>query len=76
MNRDHLLPSREQLENAERITNEYRAKLGDKIRIFFVVPDYYETRPKKCMNGWGSVFLTVTPDGTAVPCHRRHVART
>ncbi|NTV11925.1 MAG: SPASM domain-containing protein, partial [Zoogloea sp.] len=25
--------------------------------------------PKKCMNGWGNVFLTVTPDGTAVPCH-------
>ncbi|MBL8448657.1 MAG: pyrroloquinoline quinone biosynthesis protein PqqE [Dechloromonas sp.] len=69
VNRDHLLPSRAQLERAERITNEYRQKLGDRIRIFFVVPDYYETRPKKCMNGWGSVFLTVTPDGTAVPCH-------
>ena len=69
LNRDQLLPSREQIERAERITNEYRAKLGDKIRIFFVVPDYYETRPKKCMNGWGNVFLTVTPDGTALPCH-------
>ena len=69
LNRDALLPSREQLERAERITNEYRQKLGDKIRIFFVVPDYYETRPKKCMNGWGNVFLTVTPDGTALPCH-------
>jgi pyrroloquinoline quinone biosynthesis protein E len=21
------------------------------------------------MNGWGSVFLTVSPDGTALPCH-------
>jgi pyrroloquinoline quinone biosynthesis protein E len=21
------------------------------------------------MNGWGAVFLTVTPDGTALPCH-------
>ena len=30
--------------------------------MFFVVPDYYEKRPKKCMNGWGSVFLTITPD--------------
>jgi pyrroloquinoline quinone biosynthesis protein E len=69
INRDGLLPSREQLERAERITNEYREKLGDKIRIFFVVPDYYETRPKKCMNGWGNVFLTITPDGTALPCH-------
>lgn len=69
VNREALLPSREQLERAEQITNEYRQKLGDKIRIFFVVPDYYEQRPKKCMNGWGNVFLTVTPDGTALPCH-------
>ena len=69
LNRDGLMPSREQLESAERVTNEYRAKLGDKLKIFFVVPDYYETRPKKCMNGWGNVFLTITPDGSALPCH-------
>jgi PqqA peptide cyclase len=69
INRDHLLPSREQLQRAERITNEKRAQLGNRIRMFFVVPDYYETRPKKCMNGWGNVFLTITPDGTALPCH-------
>ena len=69
LNRDGLLPSREQLLRAEQVTNAYREKLGDRLRIFFVVPDYYETRPKKCMNGWGNVFLTVTPDGTALPCH-------
>ena len=69
LNRDGLMPSRDQLIRAERITNEYREKLGDKLRIFFVVPDYYETRPKKCMNGWGNIFLTITPDGTALPCH-------
>lgn len=69
VNREQLLPSREQIERAERITNERRARYGDRIRIFFVVPDYYETRPKKCMNGWGNVFLTVAPDGTALPCH-------
>lgn len=69
VNRDQLLPTRGQLERAERITNEYREKYGGRIRIFFVVPDYHETRPKKCMNGWGNVFLTVTPDGTALPCH-------
>ena len=39
------------------------------MRIFFVVPDYFERRPKPCMNGLGSIFLTVTPDGTALPCH-------
>ena len=69
LNREALLPSREQLERAERVTNACREKLGDKLKIFFVVPDYYENRPKKCMNGWGSVFLTITPDGTALPCH-------
>jgi len=69
VNRDHLLPSREQVERAERITQHYREKHGDRIRIIFVVPDYYETRPKKCMNGWGNVFLTIAPDGAALPCH-------
>ncbi len=69
VNREQLLPSREQLQRAERITNEYRERYADRIRIIFVVPDYYEKRPKKCMNGWGNVFLTVTPNGTALPCH-------
>jgi len=69
VNRDHLLPSCEQLKKAERITNKYRERYGDRITIIFVVPDYYENRPKKCMNGWGNVFLCVAPDGTALPCH-------
>lgn len=69
VNRDQLLPSREQLERAERITNEWREKHGNKMKLFFVVPDYYEKRPKKCMNGWGNIFLTITPDGKALPCH-------
>lgn len=69
VNQDQLMPTREQLVRAERITNEYREKLGKAIRLFYVVPDYYEDRPKKCMNGWGNVFFTVTPDGTALPCH-------
>jgi len=69
VNRDHLLPTREQLQRAEAATNHWREKLGTRMKIFFVVPDYYETRPKKCMNGWGNVFLTIIPDGTALPCH-------
>lgn len=69
VNRDHLLPTKEQLERAEETTNRYRERVGDKLRIIFVVPDYYENRPKKCMNGWGNVFLTIAPDGTALPCH-------
>jgi pyrroloquinoline quinone biosynthesis protein E len=69
LNRDQLLPSRDQLVRAEAVTNEWRTRLGDRMKIFFVVPDYYEGRPKKCMNGWGNVFLTITPDGLALPCH-------
>ena len=69
VNRDQLMPSLEQVRAAEATTERYRKKYGDRIRIIFVVPDYHESRPKKCMNGWGNVFLTVTPDGTALPCH-------
>ena len=68
LNRDHLLPSRAQVEHAERVTNAYRAKLGGRMKMFFVVPDYYSDRPKACMNGWGSVFLNIAPDGLALPC--------
>jgi pyrroloquinoline quinone biosynthesis protein E len=69
LNRDQLLPTREQLVRAEAVTDEWRRKLGDRMRIFFVAPDYHEGKAKKCVNGWGSMFLTVTPDGTALPCH-------
>jgi pyrroloquinoline quinone biosynthesis protein E len=69
LNRALLMPSREQLRRAEGVLERFRARIGDKMKVFFVVPDYYETRPKACMNGLGSVFLTVTPDGTALPCH-------
>jgi len=69
LNRAQLMPTAEQLREAEATVNEYRARVGDRCRILFVVPDYFETRPKACMNGWGSVFLGVAPDGTALPCH-------
>lgn len=72
LNRAGLLPTKAQLERAERITNEWRDRLaaeGHPCKLIFVTPDYYEERPKACMNGWGSLFLDITPDGTALPCH-------
>jgi pyrroloquinoline quinone biosynthesis protein E len=69
VNRDQLLPTRDQLKRAEEVTNKFRERVGNKMKIFFVVPDYYEERPKACMNGWGALFLTVTSDGLALPCH-------
>jgi pyrroloquinoline quinone biosynthesis protein E len=68
-NREQLLPSRAQVERAEQTMQRFRARIGNQMKIYFVVPDYFETRPKACMNGLGSLFLTVTPDGTALPCH-------
>ncbi|MCU7849736.1 MAG: pyrroloquinoline quinone biosynthesis protein PqqE [Candidatus Thiodiazotropha sp. (ex Lucinoma kastoroae)] len=69
VNRDFLLPTREQLKKAEAITHQYQSRYNDRMKIYFVVPDYFEGRPKPCMNGWGRVFLSVSPNGTALPCH-------
>ena len=69
LNRDQLLPTHEQLRQAEATTHQWREKLGERMKIFFVTPDYHEGKPKKCVNGWGNMFLTVAPDGTALPCH-------
>jgi pyrroloquinoline quinone biosynthesis protein E len=68
-NQAQLMPTREQLEEAEAVVERYRRTHGDRCKIFFVVPDYFERRPKRCMNGWGAVFLGVAPDGAALPCH-------
>jgi PqqA peptide cyclase len=67
-NRGQLLPSRAQLQRAEEVTARFRKRVGSRMRIFFVVPDYFETRPKPCMNGLGRVFLSLAPDGVALPC--------
>jgi len=68
-NREQLMPSRAQVERAEATTRRYRERVGSRMQIYFVVPDYFESRPKPCMNGLGSIFLTVAPDGLALPCH-------
>ncbi|RKT47096.1 pyrroloquinoline quinone biosynthesis protein PqqE [Thiocapsa rosea] len=69
LNRDQLLPTREQVERAEAVAHRYQQEFAGRIKILYVVPDYYEDRPKACMKGWGSIFLTIAPDGTALPCH-------
>jgi pyrroloquinoline quinone biosynthesis protein E len=68
-NRAQLMPTAEQLREAEAVVERYRSELGTRCKIYFVVPDYFEKRPKRCMNGWGSVFLGIAPDGAALPCH-------
>lgn len=72
-NRDHLLPSLQQVRQAEAIARDYQEKYLGIMKVFYVIPDYYENRPKPCMNGWGNLFLTVDPEGTALPCHSAKV---
>jgi len=67
-NRAALLPTRGQVERARDIATEAKARFEGKIDIFYVLPDYYETRPKPCLNGWGQRYLTVNPIGDVLPC--------
>lgn len=76
LNRAELLPTREQIERSERLVQEARQRLGKKLTIYFVVPDYYDDRPKACMNGWGAIHLTIAPDGTALPCQEARLIET
>ena len=69
INRNLLLPTQAQFEKAEAIAQAFKEKVAGKMKIYYVVPDFYEDRPKACMNGWGTTFLTIAPDGVALPCH-------
>jgi pyrroloquinoline quinone biosynthesis protein E len=68
-NRDLLMPTKEQYETAEAIAQAYKKQVADKMKIYYIIPDFHEDRPKACMNGWGTTFLTIAPDGVALPCH-------
>jgi len=68
-NRDALLPSRAQLDNATAIVEAARARLAGIMTLDYVLPDYHAHRPKACMGGWGRRFINVTPAGKVLPCH-------
>src|SRR5213596_3426722 len=68
LNRAALLPTRNQVIRAREIATAAKARLAGRIDIFYVLPDYYENRPKPCLNGWGQRYLTVNPIGDVLPC--------
>lgn len=72
-NRDQLMPSQQQLDDARAATNRFRAQHKGHMRAIFVAPDYFDDRPKKCSNGWGTTFITVTPEGDVLPCQSAKV---
>jgi pyrroloquinoline quinone biosynthesis protein E len=68
-NRDALMPTREQTEQALREMEVIRPRFEGRLAIDLVVPDYYARRPKACVGGWGRRSLNVTPSGLVLPCH-------
>ena len=72
-NRDSLLPTREQLQCSAEFLKKAEVRLRGKIRVEFVVPDYYAKYPKACMGGWGRKLMLITPNGDALPCHAAKV---
>lgn len=68
-NRHALIPTKEQVMRNADIIDEARVRLKGILSFDFVIPDYYAIRPKPCMGGWGSQFMTVSPSGKVMPCH-------
>jgi PqqA peptide cyclase len=68
-NREALLPTREMLDRSIAIVDAARERLKGRLRIDFVLPDYYAKYPKPCMNGWGHQQILIDPAGRVLPCH-------
>ncbi|MFE5810129.1 pyrroloquinoline quinone biosynthesis protein PqqE [Streptomyces sp. NPDC056491] len=67
-NRAALMPTRAQLSRASEAVQRWRERLDGLTELIWVVPDHVEGIAKPCMGGWGAISLTVTPDGTVLPC--------
>jgi pyrroloquinoline quinone biosynthesis protein E len=67
-NRHALLPTRAQVERARLDAQREKQRRAGRMDIFYVLPDYYEQRPKPCLAGWGRRYLTVNPVGEVLPC--------
>ena len=72
-NRDALLPTRAQLMQSLDFFKQAEERLRGKIKVEYVVPDYYAKFPKPCMGGWARKVMLITPRGDAMPCHAASV---
>jgi pyrroloquinoline quinone biosynthesis protein E len=72
-NRELLLPTRPQLDQFLLDVKAAEERLRGKIRVEYVVPDYYAKYPKPCMGGWGRKVMLISPNGEALPCHAASV---
>ncbi len=70
--REALLPSRAQLAESYAVAREAQSRLAGRLDILYVVPDWFADAPRPCMDGWGRRFMTVIPNGVALPCPGAH----
>lgn len=71
-NREALLPSYDQIEQARIDASVARERLRGRVDISFVIPDYFTGYPKACMDGWAARFVVVSPGGLVLPCQAAH----
>jgi PqqA peptide cyclase len=72
-NRKDLLPTRDQVDRSILLLQQAEVRLRGKVRVEYVVPDYYAKYPKACMGGWGRKLMLITPSGDVLPCHAAHI---
>jgi PqqA peptide cyclase len=68
VNQEALMPSREQLRRGEEAVRRFRERVGPRVQVLWVLPDFYEDLPKPCMGGWGRTAMVVAPNGDVLPC--------
>jgi pyrroloquinoline quinone biosynthesis protein E len=68
-NRAALLPTEHQLQESMASVQAAQQRLKGRMRIDYVVPDYYGKYPKPCMGGWGNKLMLINPAGEVLPCH-------
>lgn len=68
VNQEALMPSREQLRRGEEAVRQFRERVGPRVQVLWVLPDFYEDLPKPCMGGWGRTAMVVAPNGDVMPC--------
>ncbi|MFZ0089731.1 MAG: pyrroloquinoline quinone biosynthesis protein PqqE [Solirubrobacteraceae bacterium] len=63
-----LAPTYDQLRRGEAAVQRFRERVGAKVDVLWVLPDFHEELPKPCMGGWGRTAMVVAPNGDVLPC--------
>ena len=68
VNQESLMPTSDQLQRGEEAVQRFRERVGPRVQVLWVLPDFYEDLPKPCMGGWGRTAMVIAPNGDVMPC--------